>query len=366
MLRNMIARNARLVALVAGVVLVAAACSPGPSTTQESTTTLVLETTTTTLPATTTTSVPTTTTTAIPTVEIPDSINGLAAEDDTIDRRVVAIKIDNHVRARPQSALQSADAVFEILVEGGITRFIALFHQTDLDWVGPNRSGRPTDSKVVAGLDGAPFQISGAQGWVEDIFRSDGINVINDNGTTTFRVPDRPRPHNLFTSTNLIREWADARGWPNQNPGNLFAFGEPGPSDGQATRIEVAFSEATPPTWEWDGEQYIRFHGSTPHEWINDDGDSGQVSFDTLVVMKMRRYIARNPAGSGTSLPTVDTIGSGEAFIFYNGEVASGSWERESIEDKFVLTRDDGSEMVLPPGRVWISLQPDTQPLTWE
>jgi hypothetical protein len=299
-------------------------------------------------------------------VEVPETINGLPADEELIDRRVVGIKIDNHPKARPQSALQSADAVYEILVEGGITRFIALFHQTDLDWAGPNRSGRPTDSKVMAPLQGGPFQISGAQAWVKNIYRADDVNVVFDNGATTFRVPLRPAPHNLFTSTILIREWADGEGWPDVNPGNLYAYGEPTPADGTATKIAVSFSGAPASTWEWDGEQYLRFHGTQPHEWVDDDGEVGLVAFDTLVVMRMDKYIARNPAGSGTSLPTVETVGTGEAVVFYNGEYVEGTWAREEITDMFFLSTPDGEEIILPPGRVWISLQPDDESLDWE
>jgi hypothetical protein len=358
-------RHFRFFAVFAATVVIASACSSSEAADETTTSLAPLATTTTTVPETTTTTVGATTTTD-PGVEVSESINGLAADEELINRRVVGIKIDNHPKARPQSALQAADAVYEVLVEGGITRFLVLFHQADLDWVGPNRSGRPTDSKIMAPLLGAPFQISGAQRWVQNIFSEDDINVVYDNGATTYRVPLRPGPHNLFTSTILIREWADSKGWPDENPGNLFAFGAPSPADGAATRIEISFSDAPASTWAWDGEQYRRFHGNVPHEWVDDDGETGQVAFDTLVVMQMRKYIARNPAGSGTSLPTVDTVGEGKAFVFYNGEVVEGTWEREEITDRFFLSTPDGEEIVLPPGRVWISLQPNTQPVVWE
>ena len=74
-------------------------------------------------------------------------ISGLPVEDETLAaRRVIAVKVDNHPDARPQSGLNDADGVIEIIVEGGFTRFIALFHTTDTDYVGPIRSVRPTDS----------------------------------------------------------------------------------------------------------------------------------------------------------------------------------------------------------------------------
>ena len=359
----------KLFACAIGLSLLAAACSS--SSAADTTTTTTTEpptTTTTTEPPTTTTTTEPPTTTTIPAVEVSESINGLPADDELIDRRVVAIKIDNHPKARPQSGLEMADAVYEVLVEAGLTRFISLFHQSDSDYVGPNRSGRPTDSQLVASLAGGPLQISGAQGWVKNIFRNDGINVSWDNGFTTYRMPDRPKPHNLYTSSLLVREWADNEEWPDDNPGNLFAFGEATQGEGSATTISVEYSDSTRSNWEWDDEleQYIHFQGTEPHEWVTEDGDVGPVAFDTVVVMKMRKYIARNPAGSGTSLPTVETVGTGEAVVFFEGQAVTGTWEREEITEPFTLTASDGTELVLPPGRLWMSPIPDDRSVTWE
>jgi hypothetical protein len=360
-------RHLQFAALFAATAVFAVACSSSEAAEIETTitTTTVPETTTTTLPPSTTTA-PEATTSTEPGLEISETINGLPAEDKAVDRRVVAVKIDNHPNARPQSALQSADAVYEILVEGGITRFIALFHQTDLHWVGPNRSGRPTDAALVAALEGGPFQISGAQSWVKSLYNKADINFIQDNGVTTYRVKERTAPHNLFTSTVRIRQWADGRGWPDVTPGNLYAYGEPTPSTERATKIEIPFSDAPTPTWAWDGSEYRRFHGTTPHDWVDLKGETGQVAFDTLVVMRMDKYTVHDPTGRGSSLPSVHTVGEGEAFVFYDGLVVEGTWERGSETDKFFLSTPDGAEIVLPPGRVWISLQPDNQPLVWE
>src|SRR5665811_669409 len=166
---------------------IAAGCSSNDSA-DTTTSTLAATTTsetTTTIEATTTTTSSTTTTTLVP--GIAPTINGLPGEEGTEDRRVVAVKIDNHPLARPQSGIQDADAAYEVLVEGGLTRFIALFHQSDSDYVGPNLSGRPTDSTLMAPLGGV-FQISGAQSWVQDIFKLDGIHVSYDTGATTWRM----------------------------------------------------------------------------------------------------------------------------------------------------------------------------------
>ena len=198
MLPAMIPSAPKLMLGLVAVALIATACS---SATADETTTTSTTTTTTTAPTTTsssTTTAPTTTsssTTTVPALEVAGSINGLPADDALIDRRVVAVKVDNHPNARPQSGLEIADAAYEILVEGGLTRFIALFHQSDAEYVGPNRSGRPTDAAVVAPFDPV-LQVSGAQPWVQGVFRSEGTRIIYDNGFATYRVSTRSRPQN--------------------------------------------------------------------------------------------------------------------------------------------------------------------------
>lgn len=355
-----------LVGLIA-FALVVAGCSSEPAEDSTTTTTEPATTTTTTEPDSTTTSTTTapSSTTTVPGLEVSEAINGMPAPDDKIDRRMVAIKIDNHPRARPQSGLELADVVFEIPVEAGLTRFIAMFHQSDLDYVGPNRSGRPTDSAIMTSLPEQPFQISGAQPWVQDIFASDDVNVVYDNGATTWREPARPRPNNLYTSSLLIREWADERGWPDEGPGNLFVFGEPTPGEAAAVRIETPISSQPVPTWAWDGERYLRYHADVPHEWVAPDGEGGQVAFDTIVVLKMVRYTAR-PAGEGTPVPAMETVGTGDLLVFTGGEVISGTWERGSKSDRFTLLTSDGSPLVLEPGRIWVTLVPTSETVTWE
>jgi hypothetical protein len=128
---------------VVAFALILAACT-GANADEATTTTTPTTTTSTTRPTTTATEATTTTETA-PGPASP--LNGLPAEDPTLlDRGVMAVKIDNHWNARPQSGLQEADAVYELVVEAGLTRFIALFHDNDSDYLGPMRSGRPPGS----------------------------------------------------------------------------------------------------------------------------------------------------------------------------------------------------------------------------
>lgn len=340
--------------------LLAAACSSA-SGAETTTTTVPVETTTT--QATTTTTRPTTTTE--PRAVIRETINGLpGVTDDLEDRRVVAVKIDNHKKARPQAGLEVADAVYEVLVEGGITRFIALFHQSDSEYVGPNRSGRPTDAELVRPLNG-PFQISGAQPWVQAIYREKDLYIVYDNGVTTHRVQERFAPHNLFTSTLAIREWADEEGWPDEPPPPLFVYGEePTPLSGDATEITLPYSASFSGSWTWDGTTYLRSTEGEPHMWVDAAGNEGQVAFDTIVVVMAERYSARG--SSGSSVPALHTVGTGDIVVFHHGGVLQGTWERTDDTEVIRIFDLAGDEIVLPAGRVWVSVFPDDRTITWE
>jgi hypothetical protein len=334
--------------------LLAAACSHASAETTTTTTT-TLASTTTSAP---TTTAPTTTTTTEPVVVAP--LNGLPVDDpSSIDRRVVAVKIDNHPDARPESGLQEADAVIELPVEG-ITRFMALFNVNDSTYLGPIRSARPTDPTLVKPLGGS-FMISGAQSWVLDIISKDDVPFIVDPRPGMFRITSRIAPHNLYGDTTELRKVADDRGYPDDPPPNLFEWGPLEP-DGTSDKVTLYWSPRT--VWTWDGEQYTRTSDGVPHEWVTKDGTTGQISADTLVVIFARRYTA-NPPSTGTPVPAMDTVGSGKVVVFAGGEYEEGTWSRDSIDEPFRLTRTDGTVLTVPPGRPWISIFPDTLNVEW-
>jgi hypothetical protein len=316
----------------------------------------------------------------------------MGVEDEAaLDRRVIAVKIDNHWNARPQSGIEHADAVYELLVEGGLTRFIALFHHSDVEYLGPIRSGRPTDPTLVKFL-GAPLQISGAQPWISSVIAGYGVKLLGDNGNTTFRIGSRRAPHNLYGSTLLMRDEADRRGYPDDPPDvPAFDFGEPTPGAAGATDITLDWSDRPVVRWEWTGTEYVRFNDTTPHNYLTlpsedeesdeegsaEDDSTGttaeepeilehQVAIDTLVVLTATKYWASSSSGAGSAVPALDTVGDGDAYVFYNGVVVEGTWQRESVDERFELSLEDGTAITVPAGRLWISIFPSNQQVTWE
>ena len=154
-----------------GLTLVACTGNPEPLTLQTSPTVSAAPTTTVSPQVETTTTTAETTTTTPGTLSL---LNGTPVQDPTLlNRHVLAVKMDNHPKATPQSGVEFADAVIELRVEG-ITRFITLWHESDADYLGPMRSGRPTDAHLLPAFNEPTFAISGAQAWVQGLIRKPG------------------------------------------------------------------------------------------------------------------------------------------------------------------------------------------------
>jgi len=333
------------------VMLILAACSPAEvidTTTTSSTTTS--------LPATTTSLA--TTTTAAPTVS---PINGLPVSDPTLlQRRLLAVKIDNHPNARPHSGINNADLVFEIRVEG-ITRFLTMWLQSDAEFLGPMRSGRPTDATILAALNQPTFAISGAQGWVQQLITSSGINLLTETTPAAFRVSFRSAPHNLYTTTAGLRADADARGYEDLPPtGPLWEFG-PMPVDAPAASgVHIDF-RGTDVDWTWDETTgtWLRSADGQESGWRDEDGTEGRIGVPVLIGLESEQY-------SNNGLPSSHTTGSGQAWVFADGKVVEGTWERETETEWFTLTDTEGNVIAIPPGQAWVSLVPDIGGLTYE
>lgn len=307
------------------------------------------------------------TTTTSPTTTVDDRatspVNGLPVDDpETLDRRVLAVKIDNHPNARPQSGINNADMVVEVLVEG-VTRFISVWQQSDSDYLGPMRSGRPTDAQILAAFNEPTFSISGAQAWVQSLIRSKDIFLTGEVRPATFRVGWRSAPHNLYVDTNLLREYADSRGHSDEGlPGPIWEFGELPLSATEAASVRFDFS-GNSVVWDWDESQglWLRSASGSESNYRDEDGTVERLGFPVMVALNVEQYRASPPSGtSGSSLPSSRSIGSGTAYVFADGKVVEGTWEREAETDWFTITDESGNIIPVPPGQIWLSLIPGT------
>ena len=290
-------------------------------------------------------------------------VNGLVMPTGANNKIVIGIKNDNNVRARPQSGPQNADAVVEVLVEGGMTRLINIFYESDTSYHGPIRSARPTDPTVLRPLDGV-LVASGATGGLIPEIIDIGVPVITDRRPEFFRISSRNAPHNLYADTYKLKNLAISKGYKKtNNPQPLFPWGNPNiDSWGNGKSIKLKFSSATTTTWTWNGSNYVRtyydaYKGSSsgnPHNWINENGSSGQIAVPTVIALMCEPYM--HPL----QLPSVKTIGEGRAIIMHGGKMLDAKWKRGSNLDPFHIVDSNGNTLYIPKGKPWISLVPDT------
>jgi hypothetical protein len=315
-------------------------------------------TTTTTAPTTTTSTTAATTTSEAPATTAVggaiSQINGLPVEDEAVlDRRLLAVKIDNHPNARPQSSIDDADVVFEYLAEG-VTRFMAFWQQSEAEYLGPMRSARPTDQTLLAFFNEPTLAISGGQSWVREMIASVGVHIIGEVEPATFRVSTRSAPHNLYTNTVLLREHADEQGYPDEPiDGPMWEFGPMREDAEEASKVSFDF-QGNPVEWTWDDDEetWLRTIGGDESNTVAEDGEESQIGFPVLIAM----YVEQDFVGD---LPTSRTTGQGLAYIFADGKVVQGTWQRDDIDEWFTLADNDGEQILVPPGQAWISLVPD-------
>ncbi len=296
-------------------------------------------------------------------------VNGLVMPSNANNKIVIGIKNDNNVRARPQSGPQQADAVFEVLVEGGMTRFINIFYESDTTYHGPIRSARPTDPTVLRPLDGV-LVASGATGGLIPEILDIGVPVITDRRPEFFRINSRRAPHNLYADTVKLKNLAISKGYKkSNNPQPLFPWGSPNYNKwSNVNSVTLKFSSQTSTIWTWNGSEYLRtyydaYKGSSRnnvHNWININGSVGQINSKTVIALFCEPYM--HPL----QLPSVKTVGQGRAIILHNGKLLDGFWKRGSNLDPFHIVDSNGNTLYIPPGKPWISLVPSIYTPTFD
>ena len=183
-----------------------------------------------------------------------------------------------------------------------------------------------------------------------------------------FRIGERFAPHNLYSNTLELRAFADEQGVPNDPPPvQWWNFGELSEDAVPANSITVGFAPGFDVTWDWNGSQWERsLNGEESLYQVDFESEPERITADTLVMIVGRFFT--DSGGSGSPVPSTDTIGEGRLLIASGGEIVEGTWSRESPEDPFTLTDATGAELLVPPGHPWISLVPDSSggDIVWE
>lgn len=301
----------------------------------------------------------------------PENVNPLTGETVSdpalLDRRPLAIKISNAPPVvRPQHGLNSADLIFEHYAEGGLTRFTAIFYDTDAPQVGSIRSGRLIDLELPRMYDAA-FAYSGASGPVQQKLHNSVFanRVLAENfGHGGFvRIPDPNKAswHTLFADTRQLRAALDARG-ENKAPAftSNMAFSVEPPAGGTpASSVEVQYL-GTNAFWQYNpgSGYYTRWSDGVVH---TDAATGEQVRTKNVIVLAAHHQetdILEDEVAGGHYSIQIQVWGEGPVSIFRDGQRFDGRWRRANESDMLTFYDEAGNILPLAVGNSFVELVP--------
>ena len=267
--------------------------------------------------------------------------------------RVLAVKIDNIVTARPQTGLQSADLVYIIPVEGGLTRFMAVFSSHLPPVIGPVRSARQSDLDILRQFGRPAFAWSGATPHlVPFIERAPLVDLYALKVGGYYRVGFRAAPENLYANPRtLLREAPRA----SKARDIGFRFG-PQPAGGHAIHSMTVRFPATTISFRWSARagRWLLWMDGAPGK----AAEGGQLGGRTVIIQYTRIATSRFHEYGGVP-PYATSVGSGRAVILRNGRAFTVHWSRPNLSAPTTFTLPDGKRMQFAPGQVWIVLAPN-------
>lgn len=287
-------------------------------------------------------------------------LTGVEAEETELNQRPIAVMINNHPSARPQSGLHKADVVYEVLSEGSITRFLAIFQSEVPDIIGPVRSAREYYVDLSKGFDALYI----SHGWSPsakeklEAGEADYLNGLFYDGTLFWRADHRKAPHNSYISSENIEKGAESNHYEITAEVEPFEFlseeevvnlkGEP------ANKFVIKYdnSQTWHATYEYNQtkQSYSRFSNN---EQTVDLESEEPIQLSNVFVVEMEHNSIDDYGRRGINLTS-----GGKALLFQNGLMQEVEWENR---DGRILPVKDGELIKFVQGRTWINVVPDIE-----
>jgi hypothetical protein len=335
--------------LIAGLVLVAVAGSPGPKS----------------IPA------------SLPTAALPapseslsdDPIAGEPVAEALAGRRALAVVIENFPAARPQWGLSRASRVYEAITEGGITRYLAIFGPRDADRVGPVRSVRTQFLDYVLELDAALAHVGGNADALDRIAAARIKDLDQFRYADPYRRFLRPPlalEHTMFASTRALRGLIHRQGWDAR-----VAVDHPVWKDdaapalrpaSQLVTIDFSFPEYRA-AWVYRAasNDFQRVLAGVPDV---DAATGAEVTAKAIAIAVVPRIHGRTRIREDTW--TFFDVGAGRAWVLQDGTLTEGQWQKRSPTGRLRFFDAAGQEIAFNRGRHWIEIIPPEVAPTFE
>ena len=294
---------------------------------------------------------------------VPAPLTGLLVTEAATMQHPIAVMIDDHKDARPQSGFNAADIVWQAPAEGGIPRYMLVFQSRLPSRLGPIRSARQYYIEwaaewraMYAHIGGSPQALAtlAAKGHGQLVYNADGLRF---DGSDMFRTTDHAAPHNLYTDTKHLKAMEAAVGAKDGPVTPVWSFDAPLAADArpQGTTITIHYPYETI-RYRYDAatNTWLRYIDGSKTAQV-DAADGRPVTPTNVVILRMR-FGPLNDGHPNKHRLEAQNVGSGEAVIATNGRVVHGRWKKASIDAPTLLYGPDGSPISLTAGQTFVQV----------
>lgn len=293
--------------------------------------------------------------------------------DEDSNERPLAVMIDNNVGYDTHAGLQDSYINYEIIVEGGYTRIMALFKDRDVSLIGPVRSSRHYFLDYALESD-AIYAHYGWSTFAENDIKTLGVNNINGLTADSAYWRDKKiaAPHNVFTSTETLYKYAESKNYDtktddwkllNYSPDEInFKGPKKDKKTGEvsdvprivANSLSLKYSnnQTTSYTYDSENKYYLRFMDGKQHL---DKTTRQQLHYKNIIIEKVENYDL-----DSYGRQDLETVGDGEGYYITNGYALPITWQKANRDSKTIYKYLDDSKVVVNDGNTFIQIIPIT------
>lgn len=284
--------------------------------------------------------------------------------------RPIAVMIDNNEDALPHAGLNDAYLVYEIIVEGGESRLMALFKGVDLGKIGPIRSARHYFLDYALENDAIYVHFGWSPQAQSDISKL-GVNNINgiyESSKSFWRTKDKYAPHNAVTSTEKILEIANRKEYRTTSTISSvlnYVADDVDLKDSKiaANTVTIPYSYYNTVKYEYDETlgKYIRYtKGVKQVDWVTGE----TVTVENIIITKCENWTLNDGENKGRQ--TIDNVKKLEGYYITNGKAIEITCEKSARNTKTVYKDLEGNEIEVSDGNTFIQICPINSKITFE
>lgn len=283
-------------------------------------------------------------------------LTGIATNDDT-EHRAIAVMINNHPKARPQSGLSKADIVYEMYAEAEVTRFLAVYQSEMPQEVGPVRSARDYFIKLAKGLD-CVYVCHGNSPDAKEMLDQgyiDHLNGLQYDGTLFKRSSERKAPHNSYITFENIELGSQQNSYDLTEKPKPFTFleksemehlqGEP------ASSVQISYGSSlfdVEFSYDEQSETYSRYSNN---QQTIEYKDETPIKIDNIFIIEAPHKVIDR-----VGRRDIDLKVGGKAYLLQKGKWNEIQWENSEGR---IIPMENGKEVGLVPGKTWVNVLPD-------